>query len=73
MKTKVTLTIDRELLPQAKIYARTHGHSLSELIENSLREMSHAEDQPFSKRWKGRFKKSHQHGSRYKLLAKRYF
>ena len=29
MKTKLTVTIDRDLLPQAKRYARAHGVSLS--------------------------------------------
>ena len=73
MKTKVTLTIDNELLPKAKNYARKNGHSLSQLIENSLREMSHAEDIPFSKRWGGKFKEAKKRTARYKFLAKRYF
>lgn len=63
MKTKVTLTIDKELLPQAKRYARSHGRSLSQLIENSLREIGYAEELPFSKRWRGRFEKSHKDSS----------
>lgn len=73
MKTKVTLTIDKELLPQAKSYARSRGNSLSQLIENSLREMSHAEEAPFSKRWRGRFKKIRKETARYKALQKRFF
>jgi len=73
MKTKVTLTIDQELLPQAKHYARSHGHSLSQWIENSLREMGHADDTPFSQRWRGKFKTSDRQSPRYKALQKRYF
>ena len=37
-KTKLTVTIDSEVLPRAKEYARTRGVSLSSLVEQSLRE-----------------------------------
>ena len=37
-KTKLTVTIDSEVLPRAKEYARAHGVSLSSLIEEALRE-----------------------------------
>ena len=37
-KTKLTVTIDSEVLPRAKEYARAQGVSLSALIEQSLRE-----------------------------------
>ncbi len=73
MKSKVTLTIDKELIPIAKYYARSHGRSLSQLIETSLREMSAADEKPFSGRWKGKFKKSGKTELRYAILAKRYF
>ena len=35
-KTKLTVTIDSEVLPRAKEYARTRGVSLSSLVEQSL-------------------------------------
>lgn len=73
MKTKVTLTIDKEILPKAKNYAQAHGSSLSQLIENSLIDMSHENDRPFSKRWRGKFEKPKRHTPRYKVLAKRYY
>ena len=38
MKTKLTVTIDAELVPRVKQYARMHGVSLSQLIETALRE-----------------------------------
>ena len=72
MKTKVTLTIDKELIPRAKNYARIHGHSLSQLIENSLKKMSLEQEQPFSKKWRGKFEKSNRSTPRYKILEKRY-
>ena len=37
-KTKLTVTIDSEVLPRAKEYARAQGVSLSALIEEALRE-----------------------------------
>ncbi|MCZ0954867.1 MAG: DUF6364 family protein [Rhodospirillaceae bacterium] len=45
MKTKLTITVDSELLPRAKQYARSRGVSLSSLIEASLREVA-GEDTP---------------------------
>ena len=37
MTTKLTLTIDEELIPRAKAYAKKTGRSLSDLIENYLK------------------------------------
>jgi len=34
MNTKLTLTIEKELIEIAKEYAKEKGHSLSELVEN---------------------------------------
>ena len=39
---KLTITVDAELLPLAKRYARSRGVSLSSLIEQSLREVAAA-------------------------------
>ena len=40
MKQKLTITVDADLLPAAKRYARARGVSLSSLIEQSLRDMA---------------------------------
>lgn len=48
MKKKLTITIDAELLPRAKRYARARGVSLSSFIERSLRELTE-EDVAYSK------------------------
>ncbi len=73
MKTKLTVTIDRDLLPQAKRYARERGVSLSELIEGSLRKMSSGDDVPsFSARWRGQFVPADHADARYDALAKKY-
>lgn len=34
MSTKLTLTMDKRIIEQAKIYATNNGESLSELVEN---------------------------------------
>ncbi|MBN1924675.1 MAG: hypothetical protein JW798_02460 [Prolixibacteraceae bacterium] len=37
MQTKLTLTIEQNIINQAKGYAKSQGRSLSELIENYLK------------------------------------
>lgn len=37
MKSKVTLTIEKDLIEEAKLYAKSKGISLSKLIESYLR------------------------------------
>ena len=34
MDTKLTLTIEKDLIEQAKIYAKSKGRSLSDIVEN---------------------------------------
>ena len=40
MTTKLTLTIDEQIIAQAKEYAKSQGRSLSKLIENYLRSVT---------------------------------
>jgi post-segregation antitoxin (ccd killing protein) len=72
MKTKVTLTIDENLLPQAKRYARQQKISLSALVEKSLREVTAQAQSSFSSRWRGKFKTADQEDARYDQLVKKY-
>lgn len=44
MKTKLTVTIDSELVPLAKKYANSQGVSLSSLIEQALRDMTKGQE-----------------------------
>lgn len=37
MTTKLTLTIDQQIIEKAKEYAKNNGRSLSDLIENYLK------------------------------------
>src|SRR3989442_1826930 len=72
MRTKLTVTIDEELLPKAKRHARSQKMSLSRLIESALRGLT-AEDKPsFSRRWRGRFRPAGRKDQRDAALAKKY-
>lgn len=72
MKRKLTITVDSELLPRAKRYARMRGVSLSSLVEASLRAVAAEEAPPFSERWRGRFKEARRDDARYEALARKY-
>ena len=73
MKQKLTITVDAELLPIAKRYARSRGVSLSSLIEQSLREVAEEDAMSFASRWKGKFRAAGRDDDpRYDALAKKY-
>jgi hypothetical protein len=72
VKTKLTITIDRNLLPRAKRYARAKGVSLSSLIESSLRALGRTDKPSFSTRWRGALKPAQRRDPRYQALAKKY-
>jgi hypothetical protein len=72
MKTKLTLTFDKAFLPKAKRYAREHGVSLSQLIEQTLKKIALKESPTFSEQWRGKFHLSERTSPRYKALKKRY-
>ncbi len=72
MKTKLTITVDREILPRAKRYARARGVSLSSLIEDALRGLTEPDRPSFADRWRGRFAPSERDDERYRALAEKY-
>ena len=72
MKTKLTLTVDAELLPRAKRYARARGVSLSSLVEEALRGMASDEAPSFVERWRGRFEAASRKDERFRALAEKY-
>ena len=45
MNTKLTLTIEREVIEMAKKYAKGKNRSLSDIIENYLRSLTHKDSQ----------------------------
>ncbi len=72
MKRKLTITVDGDLLPRAKRYARSRGVSLSSLIEASLREIVVEATPSFASRWRGRFEAARRDDGRYESLARKY-
>lgn len=73
MKQKLTITVDAEVLPVAKRYARSRGVSLSSLVEQSLREMAREDAPSFASRWRGKFRAAEREDDpRYEALAKKY-
>ncbi len=73
MKQKLTITVDADLLPAAKRYARSRGVSLSSLIEQSLRAMAGEESPSFSERWRGKFQAAERDDDpRYAALAEKF-
>ena len=73
MKQKLTITVDADLLPMAKRYARSRGVSLSSLVEQSLREMAREDELSFTSRWRGKFRPAEREGDpRYDALARKY-
>ncbi len=61
MNTKLTLTIEKSIIEQAKSYAKKRGRSLSDIIENYLKaltkeEKTEEELSPLVKSLKGSFK-----------------
>lgn len=72
MKKKLTITVDADLLPKAKRYARAQGVSLSSLIEDALREMAAEEAPSFAERWRGRFEPARRDDDRFRALAEKY-
>jgi hypothetical protein len=46
MNAKLTLSLDRDIIEQAKEFARSNHKSLSKLIEGYLRQVAHSDDAP---------------------------
>lgn len=56
MRTKLTITVDENIIPKLKIYARSQNTSLSQLIEDNLRHFVTPDKLSFTQKWRGRFK-----------------
>lgn len=44
MNTKLTLSIEQDLIGRAKKYAKDRGRSLSDLVENYFKMLTHSEE-----------------------------
>ena len=62
MSTKLTLTVEKTVIEKAKIYAKSKGRSLSDIIENYLKTLTsegsidNSDLSPLVKSMKGAFK-----------------
>ncbi len=62
MNTKLTLTIEQQIIAKAKKYAKKRGRSLSDIVENYLKAITKEKDDsdieitPLVKSLKGSFK-----------------
>jgi len=73
MKTKLTLTIEADLVPRAKAWAAERGVSLSSVVEGALRERTGDPPPPFVDRWAGRFELRDRGGDpRFRALVEKY-
>lgn len=72
MKNKLTVTVDKDLIPKAKAYARLHGTSLSEIIEETFKRLSGRKGTSFSDRWRGKFTVARKNDHRFKKLSEKY-
>ncbi len=73
MKTKLTITIDADIVPKAKRYAARQGVSLSHLIESALREKGASDTESFSARWRGKLRPADRpDDERYRHLVRKY-
>ena len=72
MKSKLNLTIDQDLVPLSKKYARSRGISISKLVEDLLRKVTQKDNPSFSEKWRGQFKVARKRGPRYDKLKDRF-
>jgi len=64
VKTKLTITVDQQVLQQAKRHARSQGVSLSSLVEDALRGLADRDLPSFAEKWRGKFMPAPSGGSR---------
>ncbi len=72
MKAKLNLTIDEELIPVSKEYARSQGMSVSQLVEELLLDVTRKAKPSFSQRWQGKFRADEKPEPRYEKLKQRF-
>ncbi|MCB0268928.1 MAG: hypothetical protein KDE57_04235 [Calditrichaeota bacterium] len=72
MKSKLNLTIDENLVPLTKAFAKKHGKSVSELVEILLREVVVADEPGFSEKWRGKLVIDPKNEPRFDALKDRY-
>lgn len=73
MKRKLTLTVEESVIEYGKKAAKRRGTSLSQLVEDTLREASEQGQISVARKWRGRLKKASRPGdARMEHLEKHY-
>ena len=73
MKQKLTIAVDAELVTLARRYAKSRDTSLSDIIEQVLREITNEEKPTFTRKWRGKFEAAERmNDQRYEALAAKY-
>ncbi len=79
MKSRLSLTVDPQVIHLAKRVARDRKQSLSAMVEDLLRKAAESEGRtdrsaakPFSERWAGQLKLKDKDETRFKHLAEKY-
>ena len=72
MKQKLTITVDEAVVNRAKEQARRQRLSLSQLVENALREVTEVRGSSFSSRWRGRFRPAERGDDLSRALARKH-
>lgn len=72
MKSKLTLSINREIIGKAKNFVRRRGTSISALVERILAQTIDEKKDSFVARWTGKFELAENDEKRYQKLKQRY-
>jgi hypothetical protein len=73
MKRKLTLTVEESVIRAGKEMAKREGTSLSQLVEQRLREAEEAAQPSVARKWRGRFRGASAAGDpRMEYLEKHY-
>lgn len=73
MKRKLTLSVEEELVQYGKQYAARQHKSLSQVVEDALRDLQRAGEPSFADKWAGKLVKRERPGdARMAYLEKRY-
>ncbi len=56
MKTKLTISVEKNLIAKAKQTARGQNTSVSQIVEDHLKDLTSRKESSFSTRWRGYFK-----------------
>jgi hypothetical protein len=73
MKTKLTLSVDEDVVKRSKEYAARHGSSLSQFVEDLLDENTRDDEPTFAEKWRGKLAVRERPGDpRYEYLKRKY-